>query len=292
MAGRLRSATAAPRPGRPSAPGPLGRPCVSWSRDEATGRGCWIRGPPAPARGSPGGHPVATASPCPARGPARSGSARDRPATDRPARPAVHRRAGRSRCEDAATLAPRIAGSRPVFGAKRRLTVNFGKVSPSYPSQPLQTARRDRPRRGGRTVPLPPVPSRRDRVPAGITRARPMTPEARPRTGRGRPASGSRDGSSPRRGDGAAHILPAANGRLRRSAARPALDPVRLFHDRAPPPINRMPQLCNFLNAMRRFCGCASSQPLLRQGEQISNKILQMQHFSEACGVNYSGERG
>jgi hypothetical protein len=170
-------------------------------------------------------------------------------------------------------IAPRIVGSRPVIGAKRRLTVNFGKVSPSYPSQPLQTSRRDpAPKRGPGTSPLPPIPSRRARVRARITRVRVTANEARPRTGRDHPASGSRDSSIARRGDGAANVIPAANSRLRRGAA--GLDPVRLFRDGARPPVNRMPQLCIFLNAMHRFCGRTSSQPRRQQGEKTSHKTL------------------
>jgi hypothetical protein len=68
----------------------------------------------------------------------------------------------------------------------------------------------------GRTVPLPPVPSRHDRIRAEIIRVRLMTDEAGPRPGGDHPASGSCDGSIPRRADGAAHVVPAANSRLRR----------------------------------------------------------------------------
>jgi hypothetical protein len=95
---------------------------------KATGRGWRPRGPPAPAGRGPTGHAVATASPPPARGGARFGSGRDHPA-DSPCRPAARRPTRRSRRGPAATIAPRIAGSRPVIGATRRLTVNFGKVS-------------------------------------------------------------------------------------------------------------------------------------------------------------------
>jgi hypothetical protein len=61
-------------------------------------------------------------------GRARSGSARDRPATDRPCRPAVHPLARRSRRGDRRLTAPHSS---------------FRKRSPSFPIQPLQSARRD-----------------------------------------------------------------------------------------------------------------------------------------------------
>jgi hypothetical protein len=247
---------------------------------KATGRGCCTRGPSAPAR--PGGHPVATASPRRARGGVRSGSARDRPATDRPCRPAVHPPTRRSRrgSPTRGLLSAPNGASPSIFGGCRR------PIPHNRYGRPCKI----RPRRGGRTVPLPPVPTRRDRVRAWITRIRRMTNEARPRPGRDHPASGPRNGSIPRRGDGAAHLVPAANTRLRRGA--PGLDPVRRFQDGARSPINRMPQLCNFLNAMRRFCGRASPQPLQQQGAKTSHKTLRLQYSSCDNGASRNGERG
>jgi hypothetical protein len=207
-----------------------------------------------------------------------------------PCRLAVHPPNRRSCRGDGAMIAPRITGSRPVIGATRRLTVNFGNVSPSYSSQPLQTARRDPAPPRGRTVPHPPVPSRHDRLRAGITRVRLTTHEAQPRPGRDHTASGSRHDSIPRRGHGAAHILTAAKSHFSHRAA--ALDPVRLFRDGARPPINRMPQLCKFFNAMRRFCGCASSQLVLQQGKRISHKTLRFHDFFDGHGTNPNDKRG
>jgi hypothetical protein len=122
---------------------------------QVTCRGCCPRGPPAPAGRGPTGDPVSTGSLPPARGRARSGSAGDRPATDSPGRLAAHRPPRRSRRGDGATIAPRIVGSRPVIGAIRRLTVNFGECPPSFPAESLQTARQDPAPTRAWTVPLP-----------------------------------------------------------------------------------------------------------------------------------------
>jgi hypothetical protein len=92
------------------------------------------------------------------------------PGPDSPYRPAAHRPTRRSRRGAGATIAPPIVGSPPVFGAIRRLTVNFGKAfgtsrphNPPNPSgltgetrgPPAVVSRGPRPRTGPRRRPHP-----------------------------------------------------------------------------------------------------------------------------------------
>jgi hypothetical protein len=106
----------------------------------------------------------------PARACARSGTARDRPATNCPCRPAVHPPTRRSR-----------HGESAPHGASPSI---LGRCRPPIPHNRYRRPGGFRPRRGSQTVPLPPVPSRRDRVLAGSIRVRDLpAPPPGPRTG-------------------------------------------------------------------------------------------------------------
>jgi hypothetical protein len=164
------------------------RPLASSEHGHPLRRGCWAQMP----RSRP---PGAALAPRPPGTILRRTAWADPPPAARPGDPA-------------AGTAPR---SRRRSSARGRFSAPYG-ASPSIlgrcrrpiPHNRYRQLRGIRPRREGRTAPLPPVPTRRDRARAGITRVRLTTHEARPRTGRDHPPSGSRDGSISGQGDGAA----------------------------------------------------------------------------------------